>query len=344
MTMTDVTVRGAGIFGLTVAWTCLQRGARVTLVDPAGPASGASGGVVGALSPHAPDAWNPLKDFQLRSLLATGGFWQEVDAVSGRPSGYGRTGRLQSLPDERAVARARARVEGARRHWGDAAAWEVVPADGDWPPSATGLAVHDTLSARLHPARACASLATALDARGVPVVPEAPDAGAVVWAAGPAGLEALSAAFGCAAGRGVKGQAIVLEFDAARRPQLYLDGLHVVAHADGTVGIGSTTEAEFERGDATDAQADTLHSAAVAACPVLAGAPVVRRWAGVRPRARSRAPMLGPWPGRQGHFVANGGFKIGFGVAVEVGRVIADLVLDGRDAIPAPLRVEASLG
>ena len=35
------------------------------------------------------------------------------------------------------------------------------------------------------------------------------------------------------------------------------------------------------------------------------------RWAGLRPRARSRAPMLGAWPGRPGHFIANGGFKIG---------------------------------
>ena len=46
------------------------------------------------------------------------------------------------------------------------------------------------------------------------------------------------------------------------------------------------------------------------------------------------APLLGPWPGRKGHFIANGGFKIGFGVAPLVAQVMADLVLEGRNRIP----------
>ena len=58
---------------------------------------------------------------------------------------------------------------------------------------------------------------------------------------------------------------------------------------------------------------------AMRAVPVLHGARVIERWAGLRPRARTRAPMLGAWPGRGGHYVVNGGFKIGFGVAPKVG-------------------------
>jgi glycine oxidase len=53
--------------------------------------------------------------------------------------------------------------------------------------------------------------------------------------------------------------------------------------------------------------------------------------------------MLGPWPGRPGHFIANGGFKIGFGVAPKVAEVMADFILDGRDTIPDDFRVGASL-
>jgi glycine/D-amino acid oxidase-like deaminating enzyme len=52
--------------------------------------------------------------------------------------------------------------------------------------------------------------------------------------------------------------------------------------------------------------------------------------------------MLGEWPGRPGQFIANGGFKIGFGMAPKVAEVMADLVLEGRDAIPAAFRPEAS--
>jgi glycine/D-amino acid oxidase-like deaminating enzyme len=49
----DVTIFGAGLFGLGVAWACASRGARVRVVDPAGPGAGASGGLVGALAPLA---------------------------------------------------------------------------------------------------------------------------------------------------------------------------------------------------------------------------------------------------------------------------------------------------
>lgn len=171
----------------------------------------------------------------------------------------------------------------------------------------------------------------------------APAEGAVIWATGHEGLADLSAAFGRSMGGGVKGQSLALAHDARALPQLFVDGVHIVPHADGTVAIGSTSERVFDAPDTVDAQLDELHAKAVAACPVLEGAPVVTRWAGVRPRAKSRAPMLGAWPGRPGHFVANGGFKIGFGLAPKVAEVMADLVLEGRDAIPDSFRVEANL-
>ncbi|MCX8508814.1 MAG: FAD-dependent oxidoreductase, partial [Rhodobacteraceae bacterium] len=40
-------------------------------------------------------------------------------------------------------------------------------------------------------------------------------------------------------------------------------------------------------------------------------------------------------PGRPGHYIANGGFKIGFGMAPGLAKVMADLLLDGQDHIPA---------
>jgi len=76
---------------------------------------------------------------------------------------------------------------------------------------------------------------------------------------------------------------------------------------------------------------------------VLGGAKVIARWAGVRPRSRSRAPMLGEHPFRQGEFIANGGFKIGFGMAPKVGDVMADLMLDGRVTYPDDFDVSVSL-
>lgn len=345
--MIDLTVMGGGIFGLSIAYVSATRGARVRLIERRAIGAGASGGVVGALAPHAPENWNPKKEFQFQSLIMAQGYWDGVHAVSGISPGYARSGRLQTIADERALELARGREQTAEELWRGQADWQVVPAGqaGVWQPiSPTGLFIHDTLSARLHPRRACESLAGAIRALGAEIViGEDKAEGQVVWATGYEGLGALSDALANPIGNGVKGQALSLRHDAHDAPQLFVDGLHIIPHDDGTVAIGSTSERDFGSPTDTDTQVDALHDRALAACPILHGAPVVARWAGVRPRARSRAPMLGEWPGRAGHFIANGGFKIGFGMAPKVAGVMADLVLQGRDNIPEGFRVEDSL-
>ena len=344
--MVDLTIRGAGIFGLSIAWTALQRGASVCVVDPNGPGAGSSGGIVGALQPHTPDIWNPKKQFQFESLVMAEPFWDAVEAASGVKSGFSRAGRLQPLAEEKDIVLARTRAEASRDTWRDAAVWNVIDADeaGDWrPPSPTGLYIHDTLSGLIHPRRACESLAAAIRARGGEIVTEAKDSGQTVWATGWRGLEELNATFGKPIGNGVKGQAALLRHDAAGRAQVYAASLHIVPHLDGTVAIGSTSERDFEDPASTNPQLDFIVQRAMEIMPVLKGAHVIERWAGVRPRAKSRAPILGAWPGRQGHFIANGGFKIGFGMAPKVAEVMCDLVLAGRDTVPEPFRVEANL-
>lgn len=337
----DVTVYGAGIFGLSCAWALLCRGARVRVVDPAGVGAGASGGVVGALAPHVPERWNAKKAFQLDSLLMAQDWWADVADAGGGNPGYARTGRLQPIVDADARVRAEARDRAARTLWRGAASWRIVPAPAEWGVGSEE-AIFDDLSARIHPARACAALAMAIRAGGGEVVDaDAPPAGLVLHATGWRGLGDLRDAADRPAGVGIKGQAAVLRLDRADLPQLYLDGLHVVPHADGTVAVGSTTEREFALPDNTDGQLDDVIARAVVAVPELRGAEVVGRWAGVRPRARSRAPLLGAWPGRAGHFVANGGFKIGFGMAPKVAEVMAELMLTGRDAVPEDFSTRA---
>jgi len=341
--MTDVTVMGAGIFGLSIAWACARRGAKVRVIDPGGPGAGASGGLVGALAPHVPETWNDKKAFQFESLVMAEGFWTEVARAGSTDPGYARLGRVQPVMDEAGLALARAREQSAAALWQGKAEWRVEPAGHGWcPESPTGQVIRDTLSARLHPRRACAALVAALQGKGGEVLRDGAQAGRVVWATGVAGLEELNRANGRTAGSGIKGQAAVLDHDARDLPQLYADGLHMVPHADGTVAIGSTSERLYDDPASTDAQLDEVIARARAAVPALAQAPVIERWAGLRPRSRSRAPILGAHPLHPGAFIANGGFKIGFGMAPKVGEVMADLVLDGTDRIPTGFRPEAS--
>jgi len=339
-----ITVRGAGIFGLSIAWVLHQRGARVQVIDPHGLGAGASGGIVGALAPHVPENWNPKKQFQLESLLMADAFWQGVEEAGGRCAGYARAGRLQPIADDAALALAHRRAETARTLWGDAALWKVRKVqDPDWcAHSPTGLEIHDTLSGRIHPRQACEALAAALSAHGVDVAADGPETPVTVHATGVAGLEALNAATPRLVGAGIKGQAALLGFAAPDAPQLFADTLHIIPHADGTTAIGSTTERDYADATHTDAQLDHIIARARAAVPALRDAPVLQRWAGLRPRSRSRAPMLGAWPDRPGHFIANGGFKIGFGTAPKVAHTMADLILDDRDTIPPGFGIAAS--
>lgn len=334
MATADVTVLGAGIMGLSVAWCCALRGARVQVIDPAGPGAGASGGLVGALAPHAPGDMTPAKAFQVSALVRAEGFWAGVQAAGGGDPGYARTGRLMPLADDAAVSRAQARAAAAARDW-QGHLWKVIAAEaaGDFAPvSPAGHLVRDTLSARLNPRGAIMALVAAIRARGGTVTAQGAVAGAVVHATGAAGLVAAGL------GAGVKGQAALLGHDARGAPQVYAPGLHVVPHADGTVAVGSTTERDWTDPAGTDAALEAVIAAARRLVPALAEAPVLTRWAGLRPRAAGGQAILGPHPALPGEFIANGGFKTGFGIAPMVGEVMADLVLDRVDRIPPDLR------
>ena len=343
--MAEITVMGAGILGLSLAWALRQRGAQVRVLEKRHPGAGSSGGTVGALAPHVPEQWNAKKQFQFESLRMAPEFWATIAEVSGRDPGYVRLGRVQPLLDDAAIELAQTRAENAQTLWQGFAEWRVCETR-DLPVcrlhSPTGLVVFDTLSARLSPRRACDALTAALARSGVPVEQGDTATGTVIWATGADGLADLSQALGQSVGAPVKGQSALLQADWRHEPQLFIDGLHIVPHGDGTVGIGSTTERDWTD-TGPDAQLDTLIDTARRACPDLTDAPVIDRWAGLRPRARSRAPMLGPWPGRPGHFVLNGGFKIGFGMAPRLAQVMADLVLDGVDNIPNGFRLADNL-
>ena len=346
LAMVDVTVMGAGIFGLSVAWACLQKGASVRVIDPNGVGAGASGGLVGALAPHTPERWNAKKAFQFESLILAERFWAEIENVSGCASGYGRTGRLQPIADERTLLLAQERAEHSKDLWEGKATWQVVERTqfSDWSPeSPTGLLIHDTLSARLHLRFGCFALAQAIRALGGEIVQDGVYSGQIVWATGAQGLQELSEQLAAPVGNAVKGQAMLLGFSAPEAPQLFADALHIIPHANGTTAIGSTSERDYASATETDTLLDDVYERAMAAFPVLRDAPILERWAGLRPRAKSRAPMLGAWPGRDGHFIANGGFKIGFGMAPKIGHVMADLVLDQHNAIPEGFRVEDCL-
>ncbi|MEM6489988.1 MAG: FAD-dependent oxidoreductase, partial [Pseudomonadota bacterium] len=125
---------------------------------------------------------------------------------------------------------------------------------------------------------------------------------------------------------------------AAALPVIQAPGLFIVAHADGTLGVGSTHE-PGETAPGTDAALDAVLSRAAALLPMVGRAGVVERWSGLRPRpprrAAGRLPLLGPVPGSPGLWIAAGGQGIGLALAHVAGaHVAAALTLAARPAAP----------
>ncbi|MEM8787730.1 MAG: FAD-binding oxidoreductase [Pseudomonadota bacterium] len=349
----DVVVIGAGIFGLSVAWSALAQGLSVTVLEAAEVGAGASGGLVGALSPHVPEQWNGKKAFQLTALLSAERHWAEVAAVGGSDPGYRRTGRWLPLRTAAQRARALERAEGARLLWQGQAAWQVRPPAHAWlaPGAAAAGIVHETLTARLRPRAACVALAAAVRARGGRIVEGCAvrtvaagrvetlrgaeiTADRIVVAAGAAAFGLLAAEPGDL-GSAVKGQAALLRAPVpGHAPVIFDDGVYVVPQGGGRVAVGSTSERDFADPDSLDSRLDPLLARARALCPALRGAAVVERWAGLRPKARRRDPMLGPVPGLPGVWVAGGGFKIGLGIAHHAGRAVAEMLTGGDPDLP----------
>lgn len=342
--MIDITIRGAGIMGLTLAWHCLNLGASVKVIDPNGIANGASGGIVGALAPHVPENWNIKKQFQLESLLYSQKFWRDVDNISGLNSGYKRTGRLQPLMDEPSVTLAKKRKETAKDLWQNFATWEIIDNSKEWElMSPTGFWIFDNLSALIHPRLACLSLAQALNKKGCEFLLEGKNQGKVIWATGVHDLSRISQKFEKNFGNGVKGQAALFKLKKPRSAQLFAETLHFIPHLDGTLAVGSTSENSFEHGDTNDGNLQALIIKASNILPELKGKDPICTWADVRPRSRSRAPVLGEHPIYPSEFIMNGGFKIGLGMAPQMGKVFSEFLLQNVNNIPTEFLPSVSL-
>jgi len=80
-------------------------------------------------------------------------------------------------------------------------------------------------------------------------------------------------------------------------------------------------------------------------CPALADAPVVARWAGLRPKCHERDPIVGILPDAPGVAVATVGFRITFGIAHRLARWLVDEIAgaERRVCLPPEFGVERHL-
>ncbi|MFC4315404.1 NAD(P)/FAD-dependent oxidoreductase [Rhizobium alvei] len=375
----DVLVVGGGIMGLWAAVKAVQTGLTVTIVDRHRIGSGASGGLLGALFPWMPNNWDKKKQFQFDALTALAEELAPLEAETGLSARYRQSGRIIPLPKPHLRTIAERHQQDALVNWNQPSGrffWHVgdVPPIADYvaPDLATAGYVEDTLAARANPRALTGLLRTWLQAQRQASILEQCEliridakAGSAllknsdgkettllfaqaVLAAGVESfpiLETLLPPLPKPLGQGVKGQAALLAADLdPALPVVFLDGVYIVPHTGGRVAVGSTSENSYDDPETTDTGLDRVVERARQLIPALRGAPVVERWAGIRPKAIGRDPMIGPVPGHSNIHAMTGGFKISFGVAHRLAeRVIDSLCGRGLGDLPESFTMEGHL-
>lgn len=342
----DLLVVGAGVFGLWAARHAILAGKSVLVLERGHVGAGASGGFLGALMPHMPDRWNARKQFQFDALTSLPDAVAALEADTGMDCGYRRCGRLIPITHENTLAIVERRSAGAREFWGSRFTLQHTSSarNNGWPDGAQapyGLQ-RDDLSARIDPRAYLAALKAFVAAKGelregvevarlepgkaVLANGDAISAGEIVVAAGWRSYDLLQPFMGNMAsepggaiGRGVKGQAVLVEHaHVDDLPILYADGTYVVPQAGNRVAIGSTARDAWDDPSSFDRNDMAFYARALELAPALRDAPILERWAGVRPRNMLKGighePFMGPVPGHDWLSARIGGFRIGLAV------------------------------
>jgi glycine oxidase len=171
-------------------------------------------------------------------------------------------------------------------------------------------------------------------ARGVVVDGERFDADAVLLAAG-AWTGALAASFG---GRlrvePRRGQMVALtHVPPVLTHAVHGDGAYLVPRASGELLVGATVERVGFQRSVTAMGVAGLLTSAMALVPALANLPISRTWYGFRPWAPDSLPIIGPWPGVEGLWVATAHYRNGILLAPITAKLVAELMTHGRPSL-----------
>ncbi len=113
-------------------------------------------------------------------------------------------------------------------------------------------------------------------------------------------------------------------------PVITCDDIHIVPLANQEYWVGATVEFS-ENGGEIQANADMLDGVmarAIALCPALAEAEILRKWSGLRPRPEGRpAPIIEALPSHSKVFIASGHYRNGVLLAPATARSIREAIL-----------------
>lgn len=309
----DIVVAGAGIIGLTLALEFHHRGASVAILDAAAATRGASTAAAGMLAAEDPHNPAELRELSLFSVSLYDRFLDHLTSLSGLLVPYQTTSTLQYL-DGGAILRLAERSIDPRQL--AAAALQAVR------------------HAKIPLIENTGHIEISEHSTGISIRPQhgpAIEANRLIHASGAwfSGRPSVTPR---------KGQMLRVRIPAALdlREVHRSSSIYVVPRSQGpqagTALIGATEEDAGFDTRTSAAVLDQLRQRAAALVPSLGdstAAPEVEAWAGLRPAAADRLPLIGRLPASTHQWMAAGHYRNGILLAPATAVALADL-LEGK--------------
>ena len=143
--------------------------------------------------------------------------------------------------------------------------------------------------------------------------------------------------------RPIRGQMILLQAQTDLCPHILLKaGHYLIPRQDGKILVGSTVEDVGFDKSTTAVALHTLKDVAIRLLPALRTAPVIRKWAGLRPgTTEDGIPFIAQHPEIKGLYINSGHFRNGIVTSPASAELIASLVTDQKPEIdPHPYRIQ----
>ncbi len=366
---TDVAIIGGGVIGCAAAYALSTAGLRVLLLERDRTACEASGEAAGMLAPQAEaSAAGPFLGLGTASRDLFPALAAALREETGLDVEYRQDGTLYPCLDEDEEEEARGRfawqrAQGLPVEWWEAG--EVRKAEPGISPAVRGALFipgdHQVTSGTFTRALALAAARRGAEIwEGAPVTGFVRDrkrivgvknldrtvsAGRYVLAAGPWSAQVAYLLGLPVPVLPVRGQLCMAGLlQGGPRHVIYSHLAYLVPRPGGEVILGTTEEfAGFDK-RVTVSGLKGILAGAQELYPGLAGAEVLRAWAGLRPSTSDGLPLLGPVPGVEELLVATGHHRNGILLAPITARILRDLIVDGRTSVPlAALRVDREL-
>ncbi len=352
-----ILVVGGGIIGCATAYELAKVGCAVTLLERATPGAEASGAAAGLLAPLG-DSSETFRDLAMASWRLYPGVVRELRERTGIDVEHVTRGTIYPLYTADDVRAAEERARRAEELDLGVEAWDRGDVQAHEPALATkvGGAMfvrgdHWVNNQRLVVAYAQAAVAAGValitgcavsrvivedgHARGVVAEGERYEADVVVLAAG-AWTAALAASFGARLPvEPRRGQmAALTHIPPVLRHVIHGEDVYLVPRPSGELLIGATVERVGFQRAVTALGIAGLLQAAIDLVPALGGLPISRTWFGFRPWAPDSMPILGPWPGVDGLWVATAHFRNGILLAPITAKVMTEWIVTGKTSLP----------